>query len=247
MWPPPPSTLSVSRAPALCRKVDALPASGVPRYLHIPPPRAQGMNHVSSPHHLLPHQAVCDSRPCRVADSSGIPQSVPRKEGESLGEAEARPSLWWVCVQKPGLTKPGHRAASCRADLSKTFFMPPKSQTTVQGLPFWPAQGLAHGEKAVPVLGAGVPSQSVAHRKIPLKRQLRIQSCQRRKEGGRASPRHTVCFLDSLAHTSRAAGSPDGPLLFLALPARSMQRGTGDRGQGQTRIHPAVPSSPPMK
>lgn len=115
----------------LCRKVDALPASGVPRYLHIPPPRAQGMNHVSSPHHLLPHQDVCDSRPCRVADSSGIPQSVPRKEGESLGEAEARPSLWWVCVQKPGLTKPGHRAVSCRADLSKTFFMPPKSQTTL--------------------------------------------------------------------------------------------------------------------
>lgn len=163
-----------------------------------------------------------------------IPQSVPRREGESLGEAEARPSLWWVCVQKPGLTKPGHRASSCRADLSKTFFMPPKSQATLQGLPFWPAQGLAHAQKAVPVLGAGMPSQSVAHIKIPLKRQLRIQSCQRRKEGGRASPSHTVCFLDSLAHKSRAGGPPDGPLLSfwpcLPAPCREAQ-GTGVRAR----------------
>lgn len=48
---------------------------------------------ISTPPPSTP-RCVCDSVPCRVADSSSIPQPVPRKEGEGLGEAEAWPSLW---------------------------------------------------------------------------------------------------------------------------------------------------------
>lgn len=125
-----------------------------------------------------------------------------------------------VCIQRTGLTRPRHRASSCRADLCKTFFMPTpsnpcQSQTTLQNTPYWLGQSLTHRGKSVPVLGAGnALFQQVAQIKILLKRQVMIQSCQRRKEGGRASPSHIACFLDSLALKSRAGGVPERPLLF---------------------------------
>lgn len=88
--------------------------------------------------------------------------------------------------------------------------------------------------------------QQVAQIKTPqLKRQLKIQSCPKRREGGGISPSHTVCFLDSLASKSRAERAPGGaPPLFLVLPVPFMQKGVlRHRGQrsGQTRIRPAHP------
>lgn len=59
---------------------------GVPRSLHIPPPRAQGLNHVSSPHQLPPHQDVYDSRPCRVADSSTFRSLCQGGKERALGK-----------------------------------------------------------------------------------------------------------------------------------------------------------------
>ena len=82
------------------------------------------------PHSTLPlHQG--GSRPLEL-QMPGALRSLCRggREEEGLGDMEARPRLW--CARKdllwPGL---GTGPSSCRADLSKTFFMPQKSQTSL--------------------------------------------------------------------------------------------------------------------
>lgn len=45
---------------------------GIPQHPHIPP----------LTNHVPPHQDVCESRHLRLADSSGIQQPFPRREGE---------------------------------------------------------------------------------------------------------------------------------------------------------------------
>lgn len=99
-----------------------------PPHPHPPPPKRRVHLHTTLP----PHQDVHESRPRRVADSSGILQPFSKEGGRGRQGIRglAKPVL---CVQRPGLSRLRPRASSCRADLSKAFFMPLRSQISLQG------------------------------------------------------------------------------------------------------------------
>lgn len=221
MWPPPPS----------CSDGKWMPAHlGDQHHLCIPIPSGprDELCVVSTP--LSLHTKMCvraDLARQQTPVAFPTPVSSEDDGGGPRGSEGQDKSV--LCVQRPGLARPRPRASSCRAGLSKASCMPKTSQTTLEGLPSWPTEGRRPGSRPGPRRGGSAYTgsrrallQQVAQIKTPPKRQLRTQSCQRKKEGGKASPSHTVCFLDSLAPKSRAGGAPP---LFLDLPAPFMQRG----------------------
>lgn len=117
-------------------------------------PKGQTMCHLHTT--LPPHQDVCESRHLRVADPSSIQQPFPRREGEGL--EKRRPGQACGVCAKTWLGQAWALGLQLQSWPVQGLLHAPKISNIPPRPPIPAVQGLVHGGKAVPVLGAGMPS-----------------------------------------------------------------------------------------
>lgn len=119
-----------------------------------------------------------------------------------------------VYVQRPGLARPGHRASSCRIDLSEAFFMPknlkhPSEASHSSWFKAWPTEGrqCRCWEQACP-LSTGCPNKN------PSEETTEDSKLPKKKGRGRCLPKSHSLFLGepgTQVQSRRSPSSLSGP------------------------------------
>lgn len=191
-----------------------------------------------------------DSRPRRAADSSGSCTLFQGGRERASGKQRSSQACG-VCVCKD-LASPGPGTGPPAAELTcpRSSSCPPQIPNIPRRSPV-PACSSPGPQREVStcILSRHALFQKAAQIKTPLKRQLRIQSCQKERTGGSLPKSHSLLLRQPGTQVQSSKSHRRGPSSLSGPAHPFMQRGVLHSGQksGPTRAHPAVPLAPPTK